>query len=122
VLAHRAITFEPARPDGRMVPATGQARPVSQLSGEIGRLKTDRLWRAYLLYFQRGKSDQWWGMITTDEREKLMARLKDIATEMARLEAAAPTLREAQILVEHPKLPRERILRMVAAEFVDARR
>jgi hypothetical protein len=61
-------------------------------------------------------------MESTDEREKTMARLKAIATEMDRLEAAAPTPRETQIRQEHPKLPRERILRTVAAELVDARR
>jgi hypothetical protein len=58
-------------------------------------------------------------MLTTEEREKLIARLKEIATEMNRLEADAPTAREVEIERRHPRMPRERILRMVAAELVD---
>ena len=58
-------------------------------------------------------------MLTTEEREKLMARLKEIATERDRLEAAAPTAREVEIERQYPRMPRERILRIVAAELVD---
>jgi hypothetical protein len=59
---------------------------------------------------------------TTDEREKMMARLKRIANEMTRLEGAAPTAREMEIWQQYPRMPRERALRTVAAEIVDARR
>lgn len=60
--------------------------------------------------------------MTTDEREKTMAWLKRIATEMERLEAAAPTAREIEIRQRYPRMPRERVLRTVAAENVEARR
>lgn len=58
-------------------------------------------------------------MTTTDEREKMMSRLAAIGNEMARLEAAAPTARETEIQQQHPRMPRERVLRLVAAELVD---
>jgi len=58
-------------------------------------------------------------MESTTERERTMARLKRIANEMERLEAAEPTARENEIAGQYPRMPRERILRMVAAEIAD---
>ena len=57
-------------------------------------------------------------MTTTNEREEMMATLVRIGTEMARLEAAAPTAREIEIQRQHPRMPRERVLRIVASENV----
>ena len=57
-------------------------------------------------------------MTATNEREEMMAALVRIRTEMARLEAAAPTAREIEIQRQYPRMPRERVLRVVAAENV----
>ena len=59
-------------------------------------------------------------MATTGDREKQMSRLARIADEMGRLEDAAPTAREIEIQQEHPRMPRERVLRLVAAALVDS--
>jgi hypothetical protein len=56
--------------------------------------------------------------MTTAARETLMRRLARIAQEIARLEAGAPTAREIEIQRQYPRMPRERTLRLVAAELV----
>jgi len=58
-------------------------------------------------------------MATTNEREKMIGRLARIANEMARLETAAPTAREQEVQQQYPRMPRERVLRIVAVEIVD---
>ena len=50
-----------------------------------------------------------------------MNRLAAIASKMARLEAGAPTAREIEIQRQHPRMPRERVLRLAAAELVDGK-
>ncbi len=60
-------------------------------------------------------------MTTTSEREQEMARLASIAREMDRLEAGAPTAREIEIQQQYPRMPRERVLRLLDAELVGGR-
>jgi hypothetical protein len=49
-----------------------------------------------------------------------MIRLRDIAGQMSRLESSDPTTRELELRAQYPRIPRERVLRLVAAELVDA--
>ena len=60
-------------------------------------------------------------MTSTTERERMMNRLAAIASKMARLEAGPPTAREIEIQQQHPRMPRERVLRLAAAELVDGK-
>lgn len=58
-------------------------------------------------------------MTTTDEREQAMTLLRRIAELMPRLESAEPTAREREISAQYPRMPRERVLRIVAKEMAE---
>lgn len=55
---------------------------------------------------------------STEDRERQMTRLAKIAAEMRRLHDASPSTREKELRAKFPNTPRERILRMIAAERV----
>lgn len=56
--------------------------------------------------------------MTTGEREALMAKLREVAATVARLEKEPPTGLEEEISRRYPNMPRERVIRLVAEKLV----
>lgn len=55
-------------------------------------------------------------LMSTSERESEMLKLKAISERFNALMAELPTAREMEISQQYPRMPRERVVRMVAAE------